>query len=401
MHCCRPSGTAGDPNGWQHARRRAARLDRVDRHPGGRHRAAQPRPVPARRRSRPAAATLACWPTRRSSSASRWSRWPAKAPYRGRRRRCGRGRLSRPRAGQRGCRRCSAGPDAVAELAAWPCDVVLNAVTGAVGLAATLAALDAGRTLALANKESLIVGGPLVPGRAAPGQIVPVDSEHSALAQCLRGGRAAEVRQLVLTASGGPFRTGSRDELDRRHARAGARAPDLEHGPGDHDQLGHAGQQGPGGDRGAPAVRHRLRPTSTSSCTRSRSSTRWSSSPTARRSPRPARRTCGCRSRWRWAGRTGCPTPPPPCDWTHGARPGRSSRWTTRRSRRSRWPGEAGAAGGTCPAVYNAANEECVGGVPGAARIPFTGIVDTVARVVSEHDGSGRVRGRRRRARRR
>src|SRR5690606_9358960 len=81
-----------------------------------------------------------------------------------------------------------AGPDAVAEVAAWQCDVVLNGVTGALGLASTLAALDAGRTLALANKESLIVGGPLVKERARPGQIVPVDSEHSALAQCLRGG---------------------------------------------------------------------------------------------------------------------------------------------------------------------------------------------------------------------
>jgi 1-deoxy-D-xylulose-5-phosphate reductoisomerase len=69
-----------------------------------------------------------------------------------------------------------AGPEAIAEVAAWPCDVVLNGVTGAVGLAATLAAIDAGRVLALANKESLIMGGPLVADRAAPGQIVPVDS---------------------------------------------------------------------------------------------------------------------------------------------------------------------------------------------------------------------------------
>ena len=107
-----------------------------------------------------------------------------------------------------------AGPDAVAEAATWPCDVVLNAVTGAVGLAATLAALEAGRTLALANKESLIVGGPLVAGKAAPGQIVPVDSEHSAIAQCLRGGRADEVGRLVLTASGGPFLGRGKAELE-------------------------------------------------------------------------------------------------------------------------------------------------------------------------------------------
>jgi 1-deoxy-D-xylulose-5-phosphate reductoisomerase len=106
-----------------------------------------------------------------------------------------------------------AGPQAVAEVAAWPCDIVLNAVTGAVGLAATLAALDAGRILALANKESLIMGGPLVAARAAPGQIVPVDSEHSAIAQCLRGGQPDEVQRLVLTASGGPFLHRSRAEL--------------------------------------------------------------------------------------------------------------------------------------------------------------------------------------------
>ncbi|MBE1487864.1 1-deoxy-D-xylulose-5-phosphate reductoisomerase [Plantactinospora soyae] len=107
-----------------------------------------------------------------------------------------------------------AGPSAMTELAEWPCDIVLNGVVGSLGLAPTLAALRAGRTLALANKESLVAGGPVV--RAAirrPGQIVPVDSEHSALAQCLRGGSRAEVRRLILTASGGPFRGRRRDEL--------------------------------------------------------------------------------------------------------------------------------------------------------------------------------------------
>lgn len=105
------------------------------------------------------------------------------------------------------------GHAAATDLAAWPADVILNAVAGAQGLRATLAALDAGRTVALANKESLVAGGPLVTRRAAPGQLVPVDSEHSALAQCLRAGRAGEVRRLVLTASGGPFRGRSRDEM--------------------------------------------------------------------------------------------------------------------------------------------------------------------------------------------
>ena len=92
-------------------------------------------------------------------------------------------------------------------------DVVLNGITGSVGLGPTLAALQMGRTLALANKESLIVGGSLITRAAAPGQIVPVDSEHSAIAQALRSGTSGEVRRLVLTASGGPFRGRRRDSL--------------------------------------------------------------------------------------------------------------------------------------------------------------------------------------------
>jgi 1-deoxy-D-xylulose-5-phosphate reductoisomerase len=92
-------------------------------------------------------------------------------------------------------------------------DVVLNGITGSVGLGPTLAALESGRILALANKESLIVGGALVTALARPGQIVPVDSEHSAIAQALRAGDRSEVRRLVLTASGGPFRGWPRDRL--------------------------------------------------------------------------------------------------------------------------------------------------------------------------------------------
>lgn len=109
--------------------------------------------------------------------------------------------------------RIVAGPDAMTELARVPCDVVLNGVVGSLGLAPTLAALEAGRILALANKESLVAGGPLVRRAAKPGQIVPVDSEHSALAQCLRGGSREEVRRLILTASGGAFRGRRREEL--------------------------------------------------------------------------------------------------------------------------------------------------------------------------------------------
>lgn len=93
-------------------------------------------------------------------------------------------------------------------------DVVVNGITGSIGLAPTLATLATGKTLALANKESLIVGGRLVTEAAKPGQIVPVDSEHSALAQCLLGGTAQEVQKLILTASGGPFRGWSREQLE-------------------------------------------------------------------------------------------------------------------------------------------------------------------------------------------
>ena len=92
-------------------------------------------------------------------------------------------------------------------------DVVINGITGSIGLAPTLATLKTGKTLALANKESLIVGGRLVTLAAKPGQIVPVDSEHSALAQCLLGGTKQEVRKLILTASGGPFRGWSKEQL--------------------------------------------------------------------------------------------------------------------------------------------------------------------------------------------
>ena len=92
-------------------------------------------------------------------------------------------------------------------------DVVINGITGSIGLAPTLATLKTGKRLALANKESLIVGGRLVTEAAAPGQIVPVDSEHSALAQCLLAGDSKEVATLILTASGGPFRGFTAEQL--------------------------------------------------------------------------------------------------------------------------------------------------------------------------------------------
>jgi len=107
------------------------------------------------------------------------------------------------------------GPDAVADLAAHPdADIVLNALVGAAGLAATLSALSAGHTLALANKESLVTGGELVTLAAAPGQLIPVDSEHSAIYQCYLGEDARDVSRIWLTASGGPFRGRTRAQLE-------------------------------------------------------------------------------------------------------------------------------------------------------------------------------------------
>ncbi|MCH6196664.1 1-deoxy-D-xylulose-5-phosphate reductoisomerase [Corynebacterium mastitidis] len=110
------------------------------------------------------------------------------------------------------------GPDAARDLvraldAEGVVDVVLNALVGSMGLAATMAALRSGARLALANKESLVAGGRLVIEAATPGQLVPVDSEHSAMAQCLRSGASSEVARLVLTASGGPFRGRTREQM--------------------------------------------------------------------------------------------------------------------------------------------------------------------------------------------
>ncbi len=98
------------------------------------------------------------------------------------------------------------GPNASTEIAAISCDVVLNAITGSIGLAPTLAALDADNRVALANKESLVAGGDIVTSRAKSDQLLPVDSEHSALWQALIGEKKSQVSKLILTASGGPFR---------------------------------------------------------------------------------------------------------------------------------------------------------------------------------------------------
>jgi 1-deoxy-D-xylulose-5-phosphate reductoisomerase len=279
------------------------------------------------------------------------------------------------------------GPGGVAQVAGSRCDVVLNAVTGAVGLAATLAAIDAGRMLALANKESLIMGGPLVAGRAAPGQIVPVDSEHSAIAQCLRGGRAGEVRRLVLTASGGPFLHRSRDELADITPEQALAHPTWDMGP--VITVNSATLV----NKGLELIEAHLLfgvPFDNIEVVVHRQSVVHSmvefadGSTIAQASPPDMRIPIALALAWPER----VPDAAAPVDWTA------AHTWTFEPLDTIAFPAvtlarEAGIAGGTVPAVYNAANEVCVAAFL-AGRLPFAGIIDTVAQVVSEHAGTGR-----------
>jgi 1-deoxy-D-xylulose-5-phosphate reductoisomerase len=126
------------------------------------------------------------------------------------------------------------GPETLDELVADPAiDRVVSAIVGAAGLRSTWAAIEAGKTVALANKETLVMAGPLVMRRAAQtgSRIIPVDSEHSAIHQALACGRPAEVERLVLTASGGPFRTRSRESLAGVTPEEALRHPTWSMGP--------------------------------------------------------------------------------------------------------------------------------------------------------------------------
>jgi 1-deoxy-D-xylulose-5-phosphate reductoisomerase len=275
------------------------------------------------------------------------------------------------------------GEEASTEAAAMACDVVLNGITGAVGLRPTLAALDAGTTLALANKESLIMGGPLVLERAKPGQIVPVDSEHSALAQCLRGGTAEEVRRLVLTASGGPFRGRNREELRNVTVAEALEHPTWNMGPVitiNSATLVNKGLEvieanllfGIPFDR-IDVVVH---PTSVvhSMVEFVDGSTLVQASPPTMMIPIALGLA--------WPERV--PDAAPPVDWTS------SETWEFFPLDDDAFPAvglarKAGARGGTAPAVYNAANEVCVDAFR-EERLGFTEIVPTIERVVATHD---------------
>ena len=277
-----------------------------------------------------------------------------------------------------------AGPDAATELARWPCDVVLNAVTGSIGLGPTLAALEEGRTLALANKESLVAGGPLVKAAVRrPGQVVPVDSEHSALAQCLRGGRPEEVRRLVLTASGGPFRGRRRDDLREVTVEQALAHPTWAMGPvvtiNSATMVNKALEVLEAHllfDIPLDRVDVVVHPQSVvhSMVEFVDGSTLAQASPPDMRLP--------IALGLGWPDRV--PGAASGCDWTT------ASTWEFLPLDEVAFPAvrlarAAGAAGGSAPAVYNAANEVCVEAFLGG-RLAFTGIVDTLARVLDEHE---------------
>jgi 1-deoxy-D-xylulose-5-phosphate reductoisomerase len=274
-----------------------------------------------------------------------------------------------------------AGPDAMTELAAWPCDVVLNGMVGSLGLAPTLAALRTGRRLALANKESLVAGGPLVRAAAAPGQLTPVDSEHSALAQCLRSGSAREVRRLVLTASGGPFRGRSRAELAEVTLAQALAHPTWDMGPVvtiNSATLVNKGLEVIEAHElfriGYDAIEVMVHPQSVihSMVEFTDGSTLAQCSPPDMRLPIAL--ALG------WPERV--PDAAPGVDWTA------AHRWELTPLDDEAFPAvrlakAAGRAGCCRPAIYNAANEEFLAAFV-AGRLPFLGIVDGLDRVLSE-----------------
>jgi 1-deoxy-D-xylulose-5-phosphate reductoisomerase len=275
------------------------------------------------------------------------------------------------------------GEDASSEAASRPADVVLNGITGAVGLRPTLAALDAGNTLALANKESLIMGGPLVLERAKPGQIVPIDSEHSALAQCLRSGARDEVRRLVLTASGGPFRGRNRADLEQVTVEEALRHPTWAMGPVitiNSATLVNKGLEvieahllfGIPFDRievvvHPPSVVHSM-------VEFVDGSTVLQASPPTMLIPLAVGLA--------WPERV--PDTAPAVDWA------RINTWEFFPLDDEAFPAvglarRAGETGGTAPAVYNAANEVAVEAFR-SGRLRFVDIVDTIAAVLGRHD---------------
>ena len=265
-------------------------------------------------------------------------------------------------------------------------DVVLNGITGSVGLGPTLAALETGRTLALANKESLIVGGDLVRAVAAPGQIVPVDSEHSAIAQALRAGEHAEVRRLVLTASGGPFRGRTAAQL-----RDVTPAEALAHPTWDMGRVVTT-NSATLVNKGLEVIEAHLlidiRYDDIDVVVHPQSIVHSmvefvDGSTIAQASPPDMRLPISLGLDWpNRVGGVGRPL-----DWTV------ASSWTFEPLDAAAFPAvtlakRVGRAGGTYPAVFNAANEQAVDAFHDG-RLGFAGIVETVERVVEAHEAPG------------
>ncbi|AEI12591.1 1-deoxy-D-xylulose-5-phosphate reductoisomerase [Cellulomonas gilvus] len=279
-----------------------------------------------------------------------------------------------------------AGPAAATELAGEGADVVLNGVTGSVGLQPTLAALRAGSTLALANKESLVVGGALVRRAATrPDQIVPVDSEHSALAQALRSGTAGEVARLVLTASGGPFRGWTADDVKAVTPQQALAHPTWAMGP--VVTINSATLM----NKGLELIEAHLLfdvPVERIDVVVHPQSVVHSmvqfvdGSTIAQASPPDMRLPIALGLSWPERLEDVAPA----CDWTA------ATSWTFEPLdedlfRAVRLARHAVAASATHPAVYNAANEQCVAAFL-AGRIGFLDIVTTVERVLDEHAGT-------------
>ena len=271
-------------------------------------------------------------------------------------------------------------------------DLVLCASSGAAGLEAALAAIDHRKTVALANKEVLVMAGALMvdAARRHGVSLLPVDSEHNAIHQCLHGRSAAEVRRLVLTASGGPFRLWDRAALQQVTPADALRHPTWQMGRKitiDSATLMNKGLEVIEArwlfDVQAPQIDVVVHPQSVvhSMVEFVDGSTILQASPPDMRIP----------IAWGMAWPDRVPDAAPACDWTHAAT------WEFEPLDTTAFPAvtlarAAGEAGGTAPAVFNGADEACVAAFI-KGRLPFAAIVPMVARVVDEHvqGGTGEV----------
>ena len=284
--------------------------------------------------------------------------------------------------GKRAVSRVVVGDDASVRAAGVGADVVLNGITGSIGLRPTVAALEASSTLALANKESLIVGGPIVKKLEKPGQIVPVDSEHSAIAQSLTSGAAHEVRKLVVTASGGPFRGMTREQLGDVTPEQALKHPNFAMGrviTTNSATLVNKGLEVIEAHLLFDIPIERVE-TVVHAQQYIHSMVEFHDGAVVAQLGLPTM-LVPIAMGLDWPHRI--PDVETPIDWT------KAMNWSFEPLDDEAFPAvrlarEVGAAGATYPAVYNAANEECVEAFHDR-RIGFLDIVDTVEKVVGQH----------------